>query len=163
MESKKPHEVLDDPDAPPSEEELAEAASLREALADPSSKEPRATLARSLALAYEPREIDPAEHKAIVDRSLREGEKRSRGRVVRIAFGVSTVLALAAGVAAVLNMDAWMGGKQGVTLTLAVSRSTQPLFKEKFVEGEKSARIDRIASARAADLRENKFARWGVK
>ena len=29
--------------------------------------------------------------------------------------------------------------------------------------GEESARIDRIASARAADLRQNRFAAWGVK
>ena len=46
---------------------------------------------------------------------------------------------------------------------LARVRSTQPLFTEHFeAHGGESARIDRIAIARAADLRDNEFARWGV-
>jgi len=50
-------------------------------------------------------------------------------------------------------------------------RSTQPLFEEPFqasaATGARashgSARIDRIAMARASDFRENEFSRWGAR
>ena len=46
----------------------------------------------------------------------------------------------------------------------AVSRSTQALFPERFAAtGGETARIDRIAMARATDLRDNEFAKWGVR
>jgi hypothetical protein len=45
-----------------------------------------------------------------------------------------------------------------------VSRSTQALFPDRFAPvGGETARIDRIAVARAADLRDNEFAKWGVR
>jgi hypothetical protein len=50
-------------------------------------------------------------------------------------------------------------------LQLIPARSTEALFDpaEKFpVRGGESARVDKIASARAADLRANRFASWGV-
>lgn len=46
------------------------------------------------------------------------------------------------------------------------ARSTQDLFDAATPfprSGEESARIDRIASSRAADLRQNRFAAWGVR
>jgi hypothetical protein len=46
------------------------------------------------------------------------------------------------------------------------SRSTDDLFdphKEFPKTGGESARIDRIAMARTSDLRQNRFAAWGVK
>ena len=75
------------------------------------------------------------------------------------------VLALAA---------AWCSSTRGATAqpretihvvaAVAVSRSTQELFPERFAPtGGESARIDRIAMARAADLRDNEFAKWGVR
>ena len=42
-------------------------------------------------------------------------------------------------------------------------RSTQALFDQPFERGQATARADRIAVARTADLRQNRFARWGVK
>jgi len=55
-------------------------------------------------------------------------------------------------------------GVASARVPLVQVRSTQPLFKEPFAAtGGTSARIDRIASAREADLRANQFARWGVK
>jgi hypothetical protein len=46
---------------------------------------------------------------------------------------------------------------------LRKARTTQPLFDEPFHAGETSARIDKIAIARAADYRDNYFAKRGVK
>jgi hypothetical protein len=49
-------------------------------------------------------------------------------------------------------------------VALHEARSTQPLFREPFAErGAGSRRIDRIASARASDLRDNRYARWSVQ
>ena len=52
----------------------------------------------------------------------------------------------------------------GAQATMVPTRSTQSLFEEPFApRGGASARIDRIAMARSSDLRENRFARWGVR
>jgi hypothetical protein len=159
--------VVDDPDAPPSEEELAESARLREALEDASKPHPGAELARAASLAYEPRPIDPAEHRAIVERALVKEHARSRGQVIRVTFGVVTaVVALAAGVVAVVRFTGTGPSLPRGTPppALAVARSTQPLFTEPFAPvGGESARIDRIAMARAGDLRQNRFTKWGVR
>lgn len=165
MDGKKhPPDLHDDPDAPPSEEELTASARLRDALEDPSKPSPEADLARALALAHSPRDIDPKEHKAIVDRAIIEGARRAkkqqRGVVIRVTFGVSAIVAVAASVLFVFNLRA----PAPAAMALAVTRSTQPLFPERFPQvGGESARIDRIAMARSADLRENRFARWGVR
>ncbi len=171
MDGKKhPPDLLDSqphPDAPASEEELTASARLRDALEDPSpvlGRSPEADLARSLALSHAPRDIDPKEHRAIVDRAIVEGarraKKRQRGVVIRVTFGVSAIVAVAASVLFYFNVR----GPAPVAMELAVTRSTQPLFPERFPQvGGESARIDRIAMARSADLRENRFARWGVR
>jgi len=152
------------PDAPPSDEELAEAEKLRDALEDPASAHPDAELARALTAAWSPRDLAPREHRALVDRALvRRDQERHRRRVVRVSFGASAALALAACVALVV----WSGKRppsESRTTALAVSRSTQPLFATTFAPvGGETARIDRIALAREADLRENEFAKWGVR
>jgi hypothetical protein len=49
---------------------------------------------------------------------------------------------------------------------LVPARSTLELFDpaEPFPrEGEETSRIDRIAGARASDLRKNRYATWGVR
>ena len=152
------------PDAPPTDEELAEAEELRAALEDPARAHPDAELARGLSAAWSPRDLAPEEHRAIVERALvRRDQERRRRRVVRVSFSASAALALAACVALVV----W-GGKrppsEARATAVAVSRSTQALFTERFAAvGGETSRIDRIALARAADLRENEFARWGVR
>jgi hypothetical protein len=153
----------DDPDAPPSEEELAQARALREALEDPRRPSDEADLARALQAAWAPRDLAADEHRAIVRSALARADgARRRGRVVRVSFGASAVLALAAAAALVV----WTGRRPpsaGVA-ALAVSRSTQPLFSDKFApSGGETSRIDRIAMARAVDLRDNEFAKWGVR
>ncbi len=77
----------------------------------------------------------------------------------------ATVAALAA--ASVLFFG-WRARPVGSAIpdasALRYARSTQPLFHEPFAaRGGASARVDRIASARAEDLRENRFAQWEVQ
>ena len=170
MESKKRNLDEVDPDAPPSEEERVASDRLRDALADASKPSADADFARALAVAHTPRELDDAEHRALLDRALARGATSApargspgdrRGVVVRVAFGVAAVAALAAGVAFVVRAP----GAPAVASQLAVTRSTEPIFgAERFpTTGGESDRIDRIATARAADLRDNRFARWGVR
>ena len=168
-------------DALPSEDEVVLAAALRDALAAmPSSTvSHEAVFALSLRNAFAPRSIDEAEHRAIVDAALakmparlpsaRSGDSAREGNVVslaerrtsvlRIVFGAgATGLALAASIFLIVTTQDSASG-----LPLAKARTTQPLFSEPFKPGESSARIDRIASARASDFRDNRFAKWGVK
>ncbi|WP_394820855.1 hypothetical protein [Pendulispora albinea] len=106
------------------------------------------------------------------------------GVVVRVAFGTAAAAALSlaaayalmvsfastkraeppAPAAAAAPMATAMQAPGTGEAKLAVARSTQPLFGEPFpTTGGTSARIDRIARARASDLRDNRFARWGVR
>ena len=74
------------------------------------------------------------------------------------------MLALAASVLLVLWRQAPSTPPTTSLPALAVSRSTQALFSDRFAPtGGETARIDRIAMARAADLRDNEFAKWGVR
>jgi hypothetical protein len=150
-----------DPDAPPSDAERAEAESLRDAL-DRGDEHPGAEIARVLSAAWSPRDIAPAEHRAIVERVL--SRRASRARVIRVSFGVSAAVALAASVLLFVYAGRHSPGRPSTPASVAVSRSTQPLFPERFAAlGGESARIDRIAMARSADLRDNEFAKWGVR
>jgi hypothetical protein len=169
-----PRRPIDDPDAPPSEEELAASSALRDALDDPSAKGAEVELARSLRSAWSPRDIDPAQHAAIVKEALarHEATRRRRATVVRVSFGASAVVALAAGVLLFVSSGRAppsFGPLPSSDMSrsyaaVAVSRSTQPLFQDRFAaRGGESGRIDRIAMARASDLRDNEFAKWGVR
>ena len=157
-------------DATPSAEEQALAVALRDSLArrhEPRAGDPEAAdLARVLRAAFSPSELDLATHRAIVAAALAKMPARvvpigtARGRVIRVAFGVVTGgLALAASIVFVVT-SAPPHGSEG---PLAQARTTQPLFSEPFRPGETSARIDRIASARASDFRDNRFTKWGVR
>jgi hypothetical protein len=141
--------------------EIEAAAKLRDALADPSIASGDADLARALGAAWNPKALSDVEHRAIVDEALK-GMKvvalRPRGNVVRVAFGVTVgALALAAGFLIVIRAP------KTDAAPLARARSTQPLFSEPFKPGDASARIDKIAIARAGDFRDNRFAKWGVR
>jgi len=103
---------------------------------------------------------------AILDRAKTVDDKdnvvslRRRATVVRVAFGiVAGGLALAASIVFVVT-SAPMREHEA---PLAKARTTAPLFSEPFKPGETSARIDRIASARASDFRDNRFTKWGVR
>jgi hypothetical protein len=158
-----PRDRTEEADTPPSQEELAAAEQLRRGLEDPEERSEDAELARSMAAAWEPRDLTPEQHRELVRAAL--GGRRG-GVVIRVSFRASALLALAAAVALVLWSDP-RGPHGGGAISLpdlAVSRSTQDLFSERFAPtGGESGRIDRIAMARGADLRDNEFARWGVK
>lgn len=158
----------------PSAEEQELAGRLRDALEG--AREPRASdpaevsLAHALRSAFAPSPIDEAEHRAIVDAALgkmsaaKSGADvlplRRRNTVVRVVFGLAAGgLALAASVVFVITSAPTHGNEA----PLARARTTQPLFSEPFKSGETSARIDRIASARRTDFRDNRFTKWGVR
>jgi hypothetical protein len=161
--------ILDDV---PTAEELALAEELRDAL-DGGTAAP--DLVRALKSAWNPGSIDAEENRAIVSRAIDTATTGGRNvvpfraaprraRVLRGVFlGATGALALAASVVV------WMTSASSVhdrEMPLARTRSTQPLFAEPFGQdgpGEASARIDRIALARASDYRDNRFAKWGVR
>lgn len=153
-------------DVEETEVERRDAERLRDALAGGPATTPTAELARALANAWSPRSLPEDEHRALVDAAL-AAVPRGPGRVltfrrtaiVRAGFGaVAAGLALAASVFVVVRV-----APQDDEVPLARARSTQPLFDEPFRAGETSARIDRIALARASDFRNNRFAKWGVR
>ncbi len=143
----------------PTEEEIRESQRLREALEDPSKDSPDADLLRAVQSAANPKTLDRVSLDAAVESSLsRRGNKPRGGVVIRVVFGAGALLAAAA---AIVFM---VGHEPSPAPELARARSTQSLFKERFeTQGGESARIDRIAMARAADLRDNHYARWGVR
>jgi hypothetical protein len=121
---------------------------------------PDPELARVLRAAWSPEDLSPEEHKKLVTQAIAP----RRATVVRVSFGASALLALAASILLVVWSD--KPPKPGPNLgpVLSLSRSTQSLFARPFAPtGGESARVDRIAMARAADLRENEFAKWGVR
>lgn len=168
----------DDPDAPPTPEEIAASERLRDALDAPGFRfDPRdqaedaadvnAELARALRVAVDPRPLAAADHRVILDRALGAGARRvgaQRRATVAVLFG-----GLAAAAAVLLAVSAIRLAPQGDRAAvrqlpaLAVPRSTEALFDAPFPKEERtSARVDRIARARARDLRDNRYARWGV-
>ena len=150
-------------DAPPTETELREARELAAALERGGAPNDDAAFLRTLVVAHAPESftLSPEVNERLVSRVLskkREAAPRN-GRLIRIFFGAGAVaLAAAAAIALVLGKPTETDGAK-----LAQSRSTQELFREPFHGDQASARIDRIAMARAGDLRENRFARWGVR
>jgi hypothetical protein len=156
--------LVDDPDAPPSEEERAAAESLRATLDAGDGGDP---VVEALRAAHAPRPIDAAEHGAIIARVVTGAPRRAHAstadaprsaKILRFSLGGAGVaIAIAAGVLLFLQ------SKDEHEHPLARARTTQPLFSEPFKAGEASARIDRIAVARAADFRDNRFAKWGVR
>ena len=172
-----------DPDDPPSEGELRAAEALRQVLergaghgaqrAFDREAERAGEFAQSLRAAASPREIAPERHRALIERalstSLSRGAPSRASKVVYVAFGSAAgLLAMAAAVALVIRSsepDGAVSAKSSAEprTALALSRSTVELFPEGIPRsGGTSHRVDRIASARAQDFRQNRFARWGA-
>jgi hypothetical protein len=150
--------VLEDPLAPPSEEELVESARLRDALAHGTAHEAQAVLA-ALRAAAQPGGDDAAVERA-VEGALRE--PRRRGSVLYAVFGgASAVLAAAALITLFIGTATQPASAPAAEY--AKPRSTAPLFSERFETESTTARMDRIASVRSRDLRENRYASWGVR
>jgi hypothetical protein len=173
MKTPTPPSFDTDPDAPPSEDELRKAGELRDALCEPTRSNDDATFARALVLAHSPHSLHEGENRALVERALAprirsfmtlSGARARRSRRSWVAASVSLAVLAAA-------LWVFLGSRREPVAMVTprasaprYARSTQALFHEPFpTHGGASARIDRIASARAADLRENRFARWEVR
>lgn len=156
----------DDPDAPVSHEELAEAERLRSAL-EHNQEHPLATLAVALKVAHHPAPLPGDLQERLVAQAL----PSRTGKLLRFGPRVILGLALAAGFALIIRNreqnDAGLNFGNHRTATASTgpirSRSSASLFHQRFELGETSARVDRIASARGHDLRENRYAAWGVR
>jgi hypothetical protein len=180
--------TLGDPIGEIDERERAEAEALRQAL-DGDGDHPLAQLAGSLRAAQCDRDIDQLGHERIVRRVVTSpgAGRPAAGRPSRSVW-LGALAALAAGVALFFGA---MSAEQGagptsrtapngnapnngieqpappsVAATLIQARSTQELFDPATPfakKGGESKRLDVIARARAADLRANRFAAWGVR
>src|SRR5262249_18784616 len=137
---------------------------LREELEDPGSKHPDVLFARSLRHAVAPKPIEAATHRKILDRTLGDA-RESRGRRIQTLW-ISVLFPAAAALALWLlpiGQQSDGGGAPDVSAGLIRVHAADDLFGEPFPEGQHtSVRIDRIASARGRDLRNNHFAKWGV-
>ncbi|GAC1534472.1 MAG: hypothetical protein NVS3B10_28170 [Polyangiales bacterium] len=162
--------ALDAALTPPSAEELSASARLRDELDDPGSTDADVRLARSLRHAVAARPLEAAAHRAILDRALGARARSTPSPLVWIggAFAAAASIAFA-----VLSVDARHDSAPSMTpastsaslgASLVHARSVDGLFAEPFpLDQPTSARIDRIAVARARDLRANHFTRWGVR
>lgn len=152
--------ALEDPFAPASAEELVESERLRQALDDHGDHED-ARLARALSAAFAPN-LDPPRREPKL--TAAQPPKRV-GRVIFYRFGG---VAAALAVAAAVFLRLVPANRESATapdlaaLALAQSRSTAALFHADSA-GAPSERIDRIASVRSRDLRDNRYALWGVR
>jgi hypothetical protein len=162
-ETKVPEDRFDD-EPPPTEEELAAAEALREALEGRAPPDPDAELARALRLAVAPKPLDAVTHRRLLDRFA---PRTSPLRSILVPFAG---LAAAAAVALfVSNSQHRVPAVAPVALeakpvTLQRSRPTSGLFDAQFpATGETSKRVDTIAVSRERDLRGNRFAKWGVR
>jgi hypothetical protein len=149
---------LADPFADPTEEEVRESARLRRALDEGDTTHPDAELARVLKNAARP---SAASSDADVAPPRIAG--RTAGRVFYATFGAAALAAAAGFALFVARPREQPAASRAPIPTLHASRPTGELFAERFETGGTTARIDRIALARAHDLRENRYAMWGVR
>jgi hypothetical protein len=168
--------ALEDPLAPPSEEELIESARLRDAL-DQGTPDADAALLRALGAPFAAQPA-PAPETAAVERALQTAlaaqpepaqpvepaQPARRSNVVYAVFGAGGAL-LAAAAAAVLFVGTMRSSAPAPAQAAAYAepRSTASLFTDRFETGDTTARMDVIASARSRDLRDNRYAAWGVR
>jgi len=152
--------ALEDPFAEPSAEELVESERLRQAL-DGRGDHEDLRLARALSAAFAPSIDRPLAEPTLTAKAPRG----SGGQVIFYRFAaVTTALALAAAVLLRLTSQANESppAPDLTTLALAQSRSTAAFFRADSA-GAPSERIDRIASVRSRELRDNRYALWGVR
>ncbi len=157
------------------ETERAAAEQLRLAL-DGEEHHELGSLARELAMASRPSDLPPNRNAELVANALRDSGGRSadvvpfgprrRAPPSRVPWTWGALAgALAAAAAVVVLVSGRSAPSSGPPPpNLVASRSTKDLFGEPFAaQGGESSRADRIADARHAELRANRFARWGVK
>ncbi len=153
--------AFEDPFAPASADEVTEGERLRRALAS-DGNHLDLDLARAVAAAHAPNAVarKPAPPAALP--SAQSGGRTSRWSYIRFGGALAGFAAAAALVLAVTARRSRAPAPDLPALALAQSRSTAPLFRAAFAEPA-SARIDRIAGLRARELRDNRYALWGVR
>jgi hypothetical protein len=153
--------ALEDPFAAASPEELVESERLRQALEGQGDHQDL-RLARALAAAFAPNLERPLPEPELEPKT----RVRRSGQVVFYRFAaVATALAVAAAVLLRVTPELRTSSAPApdlASLALAQSRSTAALFRADSA-GAPSERIDRIASVRSRDLRDNRYALWGVR
>ena len=158
--------ALEDPFAEPSPEELVESARLRDALERGTPHDDASLLGALAASAGRDRDRDASERALRV--ALGPGVRpaaRARPNVVYALFGAGSAL-LAAAAAVTLLIGTARRSAPAVAVApsaYVVPHSTASLFTERFETGDTTARMDLIASARSRDLRDNRYAAWGVR
>jgi len=150
----------DEQEPPPTEEELVESERLRRELEVKDSTHPDAELARALHHAVDPRPLDELAHRRILDRVVPKRPWRWYQRSeVYIAFAAAAAVLIA-----FFSLRTQNGTQSAPPASLVEAHTTQALFKDAFPrEGETSKRMDAIVASRNRDLRNNRYARWGVK
>ena len=157
--------ALEDPFAPPSAEELVESERLRQALdGDGHDDHADLALARALSAAFAPAATNTTaatepRAAAVITRAPRA---KSNVILFRFAGGGAALAAAAAVLLAILPKPRLDTVPDLPALALVQSRSTAALFRADSA-GAASSRIDRIASVRSRDLRDNRYAIWGVR
>ena len=162
--------ALEDPFADASPEELVESERLRQAL-DGQGEHQDLRLARALSAAFTPsgvtKRVAPSLERPLPEpKPLPIVAPRRSGQVIFYRFAaVATALAVAAAVLLQLTPELRTGSAPApdlATLALAQSRSTAAFFRADAASAP-SERIDRIASVRSRELRDNRYALWGVR
>jgi hypothetical protein len=158
--------ALEDPFAAPSAEELVESARLRDAL-ELGTEDDDARILRALRASFGGASDDEAVERAIGGALGSAAKPKQRGNVVYAVFGAASAV-LAAAAAALLLFGPLSRSASSPMASASVPafvkpHSTGPLFEDRFETGDTTARMDLIASARSRDLRDNRYAAWGVR
>ncbi|WP_437680379.1 hypothetical protein [Sorangium sp. So ce131] len=145
---------------------------------DLGARDELAELAGALRAAWRPAPLAELRSRALVERALRAPSAQRSRRIAPITMAALSTLAAAAAAAALMfgevgderasvaRAPAAPAAALAPLPSLIEARSTAALFDPAAPfprEGGQTARIDRITAARAADLRQNRYAAWGVR
>lgn len=165
--------ALEDPFAEPTADELAESARLRDALETGAPHEADA-LVGALRAPFIPASDDSlrlerAWRHAVGGDAASSAEGDARRKVLHAWFGAASVALAAAAAVALFVAPVRRAERPASASAVAATpvflqpRSTADLFAERFETSSTSARMDVIASARSRDLRDNRYAAWGLR
>jgi hypothetical protein len=157
--------ALEDPLAPPSIEELAESARLRDALAGGAPHE-SAALLHALRAPFVPApSAEPSIDRAVDSALAKLPRRKPASTVIYARFGAaSLLLAGAAAIALFVSQPHRQAPAPAAGATGFVApHSTADLFDERFETSSTTQRMDLIASVRSRDLRDNRYAAWGAR
>lgn len=156
--------ALSDPLAPPSAEELAESARLREALEGNAAHED-IELLQALRAPFQAAPERAPNASALAAALAAPAAKPRPRNVVYVTFGAGSLL-LAAAAAIALSFGALPREVPSGVVAKAEPikpHSTTSMFDAPFDTAETTLRVDRIALSRERELRQNRYVAWGVR